>query len=921
MLTSRTTAKLIVAATFLCGAGEADAAISLQLPANYDDTRTTLYPLGDKPQPGSCSTWTCAQFGTGAGTAVEVSSTTIDFSSSGSNDTDNTNYAYKSFASGDIQVCATVPVRSEWTGYKENFTGFGVGLREGTSTGAWFAQLWYANIGDTLRLKVGTASSSTTTTASVALPAKVCLVYQDSLSETTGWYSTDGGSNYSQIGTPVSRNIAASAIAGAFGTSQEAGQISFATLTTVAASATITIGSPSAANFTSGPTAGSPTSTTLQALFTSSEDGTVRGTVCANGNAGNAAQTLASNCASGAALATIATSVTAGVGTSGTFTGLTASTTYDLGFVIDATVDSVLASLADQTTASSGGGGGSGTCVGPVAFPPTNNTISATGTDSYGLTADINCRDGDDIVKGWDFSMPAEVPIADRSGTFYGGNGDYPPYFKGKKLFKCDIQWDVAETSDGTFNWNASGGGGDSLNTCLTKYGQYDGLLVSVRGVVDHITNCAGSTNKFTTEYTAPDWLPDTFWTGGCNTNNDFKVTSLDLTNATIKNQYIAFINAFIAQAPFVNDDYWQIIHMVSPSRGEECCGNLEATANHQIMKDIVAAWADGFGANAYKLSWLKEVPSDVADYAVTTKGTGIRGGIGENWLRTQYTPGIEDLTCQELTTGADPEGTGHLKTNTTSCLPVALLRQFLDEIEVRPPSFPMQQYIAEYLRMLQMRRNVMWVIENSALNARLDDYAGTIMGKLPATDSDGWVWLMETRSQSGGIVAINNIERNIVQLESLGATTSTNKRAHGDNVTGNNQLPATSASCNFAGDTNCYSAAWTRRESNGSNIIGFAIDDTFWPTSLTCNAVIKVTYIDSGSAPVEIRSRLSATLGSFTTGTSGEVRTATRFISNFNAGGAGLAKDLELYTSGTAVDFMFVRVIKNGCSGGHATW
>lgn len=150
--------------------------------------------------------------------------------------------------------------------------------------------------------------------------------------------------------------------------------------------------------FTAGPSAGTITSTTIPVTFTSDTTGTVKGTACTNGNAGNKTETLAGQCSGGgAAVATISEAVTATVGDGASFTGLSSGTTYDLGFVIDATTDSDLYSLADQTTDS--------------GSPGFNEGIDCTGSDSdtYLCTYDANA-DADDIflcVMKKDASAPA----------------------------------------------------------------------------------------------------------------------------------------------------------------------------------------------------------------------------------------------------------------------------------------------------------------------------------------------------------------------------------------------------------------------------------------------------------------------------------------------------------------------------------
>lgn len=920
---------------------DAGAAISVRpLSPNYDFTLDTNWPAGNKPEPtDDCTTWACAQLGTAAGLITENSATSITIAASGADDLDNVGFAYKEFASGDVEVIAIVPAQGDRTGYSEDFAGYGVRCQEGVDTGAWFIQAWSPNLNDVPRLKFGTASlnSAVQGEAATALPEYLAITGNvvGANREFKGWQSNDGTS-WSQIGDTVSRpDVAINC--GVFGTSAEDGQTSFAILTSVSAESTITIDTPAtAAIFTAGPTAGGVSASTLQAIFTSSQDGTVRGTACANGNAGNAAQTLAGNCASGAAIDTIAEAVTANVSTSGTFTGLTASTTYDLGFVIDATVDSTLASLADQATDADTPAPGGGTCIAPLASP--NNPVlgsghSRTANVTAGGSTHTGCRDGDDTVLGWDFSLPAESPIAPLGAGIFGG-GSVPAYFKGNWLNHCRAQWDEIEPSNDNNDpntINAAGFNWDAVDACFDAVGtgsganRYDGVEIHLRGVVDRIEHCGGLPGtdgelRFPDEWTAPSWVSDidTLDDMGCHSNaGGFRIFALDLESAvdpagsgTILQEYRELIRAFAAR--YKDEEHNLVMHIKSPSRGEECCAADDAT-----LTAIIDEWADGYGTtNVHKLAWLNENPGTIFDYAVFTNNTGMRGGIGENWLRSQYTPG----TNNGSSTG-QRYSNGYLTVD-ANFEPILHDRHWMEEIEFTTQSD--NDYIGAALRMLQMRRRQLWVPSSSSINPRLDAYLSQQVGHKAATSPDAWVWLMETRAPpSSAPKAVKNFERFMIQRETLGATSVTHKLAWGQDLTGQDStFPTTDATnCNFGGSTNCRSVAWSRREANASNIIGFALESSFWATSLTHDAVVKVTYFaDNAGRTVELRNAAGTVRDSFdTSGSDGGVRTATLFIDDFTAPASGEGKDFDLHFPDGEVDVIFVRVIKNG--GSFAIW
>lgn len=151
-----------------------------------------------------------------------------------------------------------------------------------------------------------------------------------------------------------------------------------------------------APTFSAGPTLGTPTDTTLPVTWTPSHTGTLKGTACLNGDAGNVTETIAGQCSGGnAAEATLSESTTGGAGDSATFTGLDAATVYDLSFVIQR---SNIIPLIDPTNQ-----------VGYWAFD-TNGVLTNAGVDAGGdLTANGNAA--------FDSDHPALTPNSAATAT------------------------------------------------------------------------------------------------------------------------------------------------------------------------------------------------------------------------------------------------------------------------------------------------------------------------------------------------------------------------------------------------------------------------------------------------------------------------------------------------------------------------
>ncbi len=901
-------------------------AIVYSLQPNYDLTLSSKYPLGDKPiVTGACTNgWECAHIGTSSGEITTTSATTIGFSTAGVQDTASYEFAYQTFTSGDVQICATVPDQSTWTGYHENFTGFGVKITEGLLIPDYFSQMWNPYLSDIVRHKIGTLLVNSTSQGDplTAGPEMVCETFDDTLDEWRGWQSDDG-SNFTQVGATTVHTPAGTLYAGAFGVSQESGQTSVAILTDVVASSTITVystGNPPA--FSAAPTVISLANTTADITFTLTQDGTVYGVACPNGQATapTITQIKAGACGAAGVVDAFSQVVVAGVADADQFTGLTAATTYDFYFAANNATNgdnNAPFPIANQITST----GTIGTCA--SALPgPTNATMSS----GLFLTADVDCRKANDIVAGWDFSLPAETPIAARGGFFSGGSaGAKPAYFTGNRLYECNFAWyELEPTND---SWTA----GEALvDACLANHTGFTGAWLNIRGSQVTIRDCANTTDKFTSEWNAPSWVRTAFsahlLTQSCNQPGDFQIRSLNFGDdtfvpgggiASAHDEYIEFVQHYAdyIAAHHSTKNFWQAIHIGSQSRGEECC--ISGLTNQQAtIFEVINLWADTYGAiNAglrSRLAWMNLADPYYAE-GVTNNGTGLRGGIIERFLQGEYTPGTR--------AGITLDANGYM---TVSPLfePISQLRHYMDENEecgstskFGGATYKPICYMESMLRMLQMYRNVAWA-DAFTTNGRLDNFFSQEAGHTPATQPDGWAQLVEMRGvASGSPVTLKNLERGIGQRETLGATTVTNKSLIGYNPvnSGTNNPPVTSASCNFGGDTNCYAMTLSRRGAS----IGFFVDDAFWATSLTQNAVFKLTYISTADKTITVK-KGATTLCTISAIGSTVVRTATCFVANFNPSASGVAEDFSVDSDGT-VDLMFVRLIKDGGVG--AVW
>lgn len=904
---------------------------------NYDGTCDTAFPAGDKPDPGaSCPTgWTCSELGVATGEIDEVSPTAFDLSVSSPNDWDSIVAATKNFASGDVQVCATIPARP-YGGYVENFTDFGVTIQEGLTAGAFWFRAFMPSVNDIVRRKAGTETSNSSQQCTAdAGTAIICATHDEETDTFQAWQSLNG-TDYITCGDPVQRDSGA-LDAGVWGTSQEAGQTSTASLTGISATDTITVVTPAAApTITVGPTLGTPTTSTLPFTWTQDQAGSTRAVLCANGlPVPSAEEVSALHCdADAVPVDSFEQIVAAGVSDSDQFIGLNDNTTFDAYFVpISSNGPGIVYSALNVTTDDETPPTGEASC--PLA--PFGSPNNATTNTAERITTDVGCRTGDDIVLGRDLSVPPDARIGTTGGLFDVDNS-LPNFnqttgrgIQGNRLWHCKIKMkDIEPVNDNAdpnvtdaadYDW-------DVVDQCIADSvaAGYDGVLMHFRHSVLYIDDCtdtapaidptnpntADADAKKLTEWTSPSWLTgvNNPVDGSANYNaltgchaqaGGFRIRNVNLDDDAVRAEIKEFIRAFGAQSYKTRTNLRVVMHVASSSSGEECCVPSDAT-----VEDLVQTWATAFGANAGKVAFLKEDPASAAQLAIS-QGMGMRGGIIENCLRNQYLPGNAALTGQVW-----DSTTGYLTISPTFA-PINSLRHWMDELEFH--TLTEQPYFFCAFRAMQMRRSELWIVSGGDLNGRLDNWMSTIMGHRIQDRAEGWMWLLETRfGTATSIKKLVNFESGIRQRETLGATVPTNKVNFVEDLTGNAQPPPTTdAACNFAGNTNCRAAAWSRSEANGSNVIGFSFDDLWWPTTLTHDAVLKATYYDTGSTTCRFRNASGTNIGSnWSVGSSGTIRTVTRHIDNLTGPGAGEGLDLQIHCDAT-VAFSFLRVIKNG--------
>jgi hypothetical protein len=499
----------------------------------------------------------------------------------------------------------------------------------------------------------------------------------------------------------------------------------------------------------------------------------------------------------------------------------------------------------------------------------------------------------DTVVNGWDWTYKPDTTPAEYSGIYQNAGSSITPDFPGNRLKLVNWDWRDLEPTEGDYHF---AGMIADLNDPA-----YDGVMLNIRGVVWEIfydcnTKPGGcpSWKQPRNTRSAPEWLSGALKIQE-NHKRDFQITNLKISDNRVKTRLIALIKAFgttgIPEMPQLKG---AILHGVSSTLGEEWTGAQASTAEAKAAQsEIIKAWTDAYGEYAYKLAWMK--PGSLNDQA-RAAGAGSRGGAIESWLKYTPEPDLGQLWNEE----------GYLEVDET--IPeIADSRHFQDQNELYeagrtqlPEQYWQMRYRHANLRALQMRRNILWIDEDNALNPQMDNWLSLELGQTATTAPDAWVLLMRTWSRANSQNReVNNLAHFLYQRDINGvSTTPAINEEHGYNASGNGLLPE---------------SLWNIDLARKADSIGIAIDDRFLgggPHSVT----IKVTYVDTGTQQWSLAydNGEAGDSRSVTKTNTGEVKTVTFFLDDFYADATGFNFDFTLKSASADTPFMFVRVIKN---------
>ena len=528
-------------------------------------------------------------------------------------------------------------------------------------------------------------------------------------------------------------------------------------------------------------------------------------------------------------------------------------------------------------------------------------------------------RSEDDVVEGWDWSLPPGVRPVPNSGLIFSGRETRR--FPGNRLLDIAAFWRDVEPEAGRFEFGP-------LKEKLERPPE------GVAGYRFHFyATVAHRLSKGRKDQIAPDWLgtlglPVIDMTS---VEGRFQLFNYPIWDDRYHQRYLGVIEA-LGKSGIPQLEGLRIVYVgaISKSWGEEmyvprdvaawCEKHTGLTPERleQCLKERLDAWARAFRGVEHKLAWVgageggvgkpeyRDVGARVIKHAYDL-GMGQRCGFVENYLYHLHNPWLGQRAGDD----------GYLLVD-ERCPPIAEGRAFGDENEeygrywtgrFGPIETHAYRYHESMLRSLQMRRNYLWMSSSAVdMDAALTAYVSLALGRTVRDSPDAFCYLRESTvrasaaGKKGKTFPIRNFERWLIQRDRDGYRTKPVIKAAQHEMMW--MVPKG------------HKYDWIARRTDlagGNGRIGFALDDRFLMGG-PHRVAVKVTYHDMGRGRWSlVYARPGGTEGRRTVECrdTGKVFTATFHLPDACFPGAGDAFDFTVEAEGEDATVSFIRVIK----------
>ena len=544
-----------------------------------------------------------------------------------------------------------------------------------------------------------------------------------------------------------------------------------------------------------------------------------------------------------------------------------------------------------------------------------------------GLVALMPWRAQDDVLEGWDWSLPPGIAPVPNSGLIFSRG--QKRHFPGNKLLDIGVYWRDVEPEEGRFEFEQ-----------LRK--KLENLPEGISGYRFHFyATVAHRLSKGKVTPVAPDWLekyhiPLIDMTA---MEGRFQLFNYPIWDARYHKRYLRVIEA-LGKSGIPQTEGLRIVYVgaISKSWGEElyiprdvgawCEEHVGLTPEvlDKCVRERLDAWAEAFEGVEHKLAWVgagRDGGGGKLDYRGTGArimrhaydvGMGQRCGFVENYLYHLDNPWLGQSVNDE----------GYLVVDET-CPPIAEGRAFGDENEeygrywtgrFGPLETHAYRYHESMIRTLQMRRSYLWMSSSSVdMDPALTAYMSLALGRNVNDAPDAFCYLRESTvrgsaaGKQGKTAPVRNFERWLIQRDRDGYRTKPAIKATQHEMMW--MVPQGHKFDRIARRTDL---------AGGNGRIGFALDDRFLSGG-PHRVAIKVTYHDLGQgrwALVYARPDGAQGRREIRSRNTRKVMTATFHLDDACFPATGEEFDFHIEAEGEDATVSFVRVINTATLRSH---
>jgi hypothetical protein len=511
-------------------------------------------------------------------------------------------------------------------------------------------------------------------------------------------------------------------------------------------------------------------------------------------------------------------------------------------------------------------------------------------------------RDRDDIIDGWDFSLPPGVGVSDKSLLCVSRNARSLPEvnFPANPVVSLWVRWKDLEPAEGQYKFDKLLS--DIKRAELAGYGVVIRPMTAVWESLAHPDESKTTNRERRSKQCVPDYLVTKYNVPRKKQRpkKSWRLVNLDVTHKDFHRRYLKLVAAFgAAGIPQMKTIKGIIVGYASASWGDEGI-SPHGQPDPPHVRQRLDAWA-----KACKGVEQKVCMGGVSQYGLS-KGFGTRGGFVEMYMYMLPKPHL----------GQGVDTNGYVTVNEKA--PIIRTGAFSgDENEEYAESWthrfgPLESFTYRYftssLRVIQMRRNYLLHSPFSIYPAMLP-YVSQEMGRTVKDTPDVWCFLRESYLRPNVV----HKQKPTARERKMGTPARNFERwLHQRDTEGFRTAPAVKVKQ----PTRIWVIQNQRRfdfVARAGKKIGFAIDDRFL-TGGPHRVAVKISYFDMprGELSLRYKTRKGAIAKTLKLANTGKLKTATFFLTDAMFNARGMDYDLTIEGDKEVV-VSFVRVIKLG--------